>query len=180
MYCIFTWNLQKWESLNLAWDYFCCTPRKADVSLQLCVSRKAAAELLISHFRTVKYTYKDGGLISPWRGLEGEAFVLLGSRPSHREAHALWHSLLAGRSNGCVSEVRHSLVAELPRQARGKVAGRGGKLKSTYSRWTLLSTKGTEGDAFCPHARYFTKLQEERRAQFNWELGESAFQLYCS
>lgn len=86
------------------------------------------------------------------------------------------YSLLAGRSDGCVSEVRHSLVLELPRQARGKVEI---KLESTYSRWTVQTTKATEGNAFCAHGMYFTKLQEERRAQFKWQLGESQLQLYC-
>lgn len=74
-----------------------------------------------------------------------------------------------------MSEVRHSLVSQLPQQSRGEV---GGKLESTYSRWTVQTTKATEGNAFCAHGRYFTKLQAERRAQFKWELGESQLQLY--
>lgn len=52
-----------------------------------------------------------------------------------------------------------------------------GNCRVTYSRWTLLTAKATEGNAFCRHGRYFTQLHGEKRAEFKRELGKS--QLCC-
>lgn len=139
--------------------------------------KKSSGRAVNLTFWTVKYTYKNGGLISAWRGLKGGVcFALL---PALTQRSTCTLTLPPGWKKQWVCVQGEALTC-LRIASTGEGKSRGGKLKSTYSRWTLLSTKGTEGDAFCPHGRYFTKLQEERRAQFNWEIGESAFQLYCS
>lgn len=74
----------------------------------------------------------------------------------------------------CVGGEAHSCPAN-GLHSRGEKSG--GNCRVTYSRWTVLTAKATEGNAFCPHGRYFTQLHEEKRAEFKRELGKS--QLCC-
>lgn len=159
--------------IHLAWTYVCCTLRSRCLTLALRVKESGGGSDNLT-FWTVKYTHKDGGLISAWRGLE-EAFVFLHSRPSHRQAHALWHSP-PGWNKRWVCVWGEALNC-LRMASTGEGESRGANWRLTYSRWTALTTKATEGNAFCAHRRYFTKLQEEKRAEFKWELGK--LQLFC-